>query len=109
MPASLGSTLNSLVSTLKTKNAHSRSKFISFTEDPFSEGVRCTGKKLQKLSLLLNMADTFLLFFQTILDMTFGAGGHSKALLHSLPDCKILALDRDPYAYKLAQELASER
>ena len=55
------------------------------------------------------MADTFLLFFQTILDMTFGAGGHSKALLHSLPDCKILALDRDPYAYKLAQELASER
>ena len=46
---------------------------------------------------------------QTILDMTFGAGGHSKALLSSLPECKILALDRDPAAYSLAQKLAAQR
>ena len=52
---------------------------------------------------------TLLFVFQTILDMTFGAGGHTKALLDHLPDCQILALDRDPYAYQLAQTLAEER
>ena len=41
--------------------------------------------------------------------MTFGAGGHSKAFLDSLPDCQILALDRDPQAHKVAQSLAEER
>ena len=38
--------------------------------------------------------------------MTFGAGGHSKALLERIPGCHILALDRDPTANNLAQELA---
>ena len=53
---------------------------------------------------------TFLVhILQTILDMTFGAGGHSRALLSSLPECTILALDRDPAAYSLAQKLAAQR
>lgn len=42
---------------------------------------------------------------QTILDMTFGAGGHSKALLESAPGIKILALDRDPTANNFAKKL----
>lgn len=38
------------------------------------------------------------------LDMTFGAGGHSERILKSVSDnsLKILALDRDPIAYKCA-------
>ncbi|XP_029438214.1 probable methyltransferase-like protein 15 isoform X2 [Rhinatrema bivittatum] len=43
---------------------------------------------------------------QCILDMTFGAGGHTKSILQQTPDVKIYALDRDPTAFKLAQQLS---
>lgn len=46
---------------------------------------------------------------QKLLDMTFGAGGHTKALLDSAPGCHVFALDRDPLAHKLASELAEDR
>lgn len=39
---------------------------------------------------------TFL--FQTYIDMTFGAGGHSEALLKACPDINIIGLDRDSSA-----------
>ncbi|OQV16838.1 putative methyltransferase-like protein 15-like protein [Hypsibius exemplaris] len=39
------------------------------------------------------------------LDMTFGAGGHSAALLETFPDCTIYALDRDPIARQYATAL----
>ena len=42
---------------------------------------------------------------KTYLDMTFGAGGHSAAILESNPLSKIYALDRDPIAIKLAHQL----
>ncbi|KAM7035119.1 12S rRNA N(4)-cytidine methyltransferase METTL15 isoform 1-T1 [Acridotheres tristis] len=42
---------------------------------------------------------------QLFLDMTFGAGGHSTALLESAGDIRVLALDRDPAAYRIAQQL----
>lgn len=45
---------------------------------------------------------------QIFLDMTFGAGGHSKELLKLNPNIKILALDRDPLAHKYAQELSKD-
>ncbi|XP_054011216.1 probable methyltransferase-like protein 15 homolog [Hylaeus anthracinus] len=41
-------------------------------------------------------------------DMTFGAGGHSKKILESSPDVKIFALDRDPVAYEFAQKLSEK-
>lgn len=41
--------------------------------------------------------------------MTFGAGGHSRALLDSIPDCHIIALDRDPLAFSIAEDLAKNR
>ncbi|KAJ8967653.1 hypothetical protein NQ317_011592 [Molorchus minor] len=45
---------------------------------------------------------------QTILDMTFGAGGHSRRILQVSPNIKLLALDRDPRAYGYAQQLQKE-
>ncbi|MBN3325003.1 MET15 protein, partial [Atractosteus spatula] len=42
------------------------------------------------------------------LDMTFGAGGHSRAILQEVPGITIYALDRDPVAYQLAQQLSSQ-
>jgi len=45
---------------------------------------------------------------KTYVDMTFGAGGHSKRLLQHSPDIKIFALDRDPLAYEYAQQLSQK-
>lgn len=43
---------------------------------------------------------------QVFLDMTFGSGGHTKAMLQKEPDITVYALDRDPTAYALAEQLA---
>ncbi|NP_001085383.1 methyltransferase like 15 S homeolog [Xenopus laevis] len=43
---------------------------------------------------------------QTILDLTFGAGGHTTSILRQASNIKILALDRDPAAFAIAQQLA---
>ncbi|XP_068436558.1 LOW QUALITY PROTEIN: 12S rRNA N4-methylcytidine (m4C) methyltransferase [Clinocottus analis] len=45
---------------------------------------------------------------QVVLDMTFGGGGHTKAILNMVHDVTVLALDRDPTAMSLAQQLAKE-
>jgi 16S rRNA (cytosine(1402)-N(4))-methyltransferase len=42
------------------------------------------------------------------MDMTFGSGGHTKTLLASKADIKVIALDRDPVAYEKAVQLAQE-
>lgn len=39
------------------------------------------------------------------IDMTFGAGGHSRKILAS-SNCRLVTLDRDPTAYEKAQRLA---
>ncbi|XP_078270984.1 12S rRNA N(4)-cytidine methyltransferase METTL15 [Rhinoraja longicauda] len=43
---------------------------------------------------------------QVFLDMTFGAGGHTKAILSQAPDISVFALDRDPMAYGIAQQVS---
>ncbi|KAM6980337.1 12S rRNA N(4)-cytidine methyltransferase METTL15 isoform 2-T2 [Aplochiton taeniatus] len=45
---------------------------------------------------------------QVFLDMTFGGGGHTKAILEDCSDVTVLALDRDPIAFSLAQQLAKQ-
>uniref|UniRef100_G3WTP4 12S rRNA N(4)-cytidine methyltransferase METTL15 n=1 Tax=Sarcophilus harrisii TaxID=9305 RepID=G3WTP4_SARHA len=41
-----------------------------------------------------------------ILDMTFGSGGHSRAILQKEVDVTLYVLDRDPTAYAIAQQLS---
>ncbi|XP_049877631.1 probable methyltransferase-like protein 15 homolog [Pectinophora gossypiella] len=41
------------------------------------------------------------------IDMTFGAGGHSRRLLESA-NCKLITLDRDPTAFEKAKKLAEQ-
>lgn len=38
--------------------------------------------------------------------MTFGAGGHTKAILEENPKARVVCLDRDPLAYINAEKLA---
>lgn len=45
---------------------------------------------------------------KSFLDMTFGAGGHTKKLLESAENIKIYALDRDPVAHEYATKLSNE-
>lgn len=45
---------------------------------------------------------------KTYIDMTFGAGGHTRRILQSAPDIKVIALDRDPDALQYAHQLADE-
>lgn len=45
---------------------------------------------------------------QVVLDMTFGGGGHTKVILNTVPEVTVLALDRDPTAVSLAEDLAKE-
>nr|CDS33421.2 hypothetical transcript [Hymenolepis microstoma] len=41
-------------------------------------------------------------------DLTFGAGGHTRALLTASPNVHVFCLDRDPLAIKYAHELSGE-
>lgn len=45
---------------------------------------------------------------KVFIDMTFGAGGHSRGILQKAPDATIYALDRDPIAHEYSIKLASE-
>ncbi|XP_016061652.1 PREDICTED: probable methyltransferase-like protein 15 isoform X3 [Miniopterus natalensis] len=43
---------------------------------------------------------------QIFLDMTFGSGGHTRAILQKESDITLYALDRDPVAYAIAERLS---
>ncbi|XP_074522416.1 12S rRNA N(4)-cytidine methyltransferase METTL15 isoform X2 [Halichoeres trimaculatus] len=45
---------------------------------------------------------------QVVLDMTFGGGGHTKAILNMVPEVTVLAVDRDPTAISLAEQLGKQ-
>ncbi|XP_050685253.1 probable methyltransferase-like protein 15 homolog isoform X2 [Leptidea sinapis] len=41
------------------------------------------------------------------IDMTFGAGGHSRKILESV-NCNLITVDRDPFAYEESKKLAAD-
>nr|XP_026690931.1 probable methyltransferase-like protein 15 isoform X2 [Ciona intestinalis] len=43
-----------------------------------------------------------------IIDMTFGAGGHTKFIMENYKHCKVIALDRDEKAFEIAQDLSKK-
>ncbi|XP_037685051.1 12S rRNA N4-methylcytidine methyltransferase [Choloepus didactylus] len=43
---------------------------------------------------------------QVFLDMTFGSGGHTRAILQKESNITLYALDRDPTAYAIAKQLS---
>ncbi|XP_058813078.1 probable methyltransferase-like protein 15 homolog [Topomyia yanbarensis] len=45
---------------------------------------------------------------ELFIDMTFGAGGHTREILKAAPSAKIIALDRDPVAHEMALALADK-
>lgn len=45
---------------------------------------------------------------KVFIDMTFGSGGHSRRLLDTNKNIKIIAVDRDPVAHERARQLAAE-
>ncbi|KAK7098946.1 hypothetical protein V1264_003156 [Littorina saxatilis] len=45
---------------------------------------------------------------ETIVDMTFGGGGHSKSILQRAQGITLVAADRDPVAFELAKQLEWE-
>lgn len=45
---------------------------------------------------------------KVIIDMTFGAGGHTTKILESSDNVKVIALDRDPVAHQFAQQLSQK-
>lgn len=45
---------------------------------------------------------------KTYIDMTFGAGGHTKRILQTAPDIKVIALDRDPDAIAYMNEISEQ-
>jgi 16S rRNA (cytosine1402-N4)-methyltransferase len=59
---------------------------------------------LQECLTLLQSAGTGIQ--KTFVDATFGAGGHTRALLDTVPDCKVFALDADPAAVDRAKTMA---
>ncbi|MFT7806871.1 putative methyltransferase-like protein 15 isoform X1 [Arapaima gigas] len=48
-------------------------------------------------------------FLKVFLDMTFGAGGHTRAVLNAAPGVTVYTLDRDPLAFQYAQQLSAEQ
>ena len=44
----------------------------------------------------------------TIIDLTFGSGGHSVEILRRYPQTKVFALDRDEQAISIANEMSKE-
>ncbi|CAH2983278.1 unnamed protein product [Chilo suppressalis] len=45
---------------------------------------------------------------EVYIDMTFGAGGHTRKILEAAPNCHVIALDRDPIAHEKAHQLSKD-
>ena len=48
-------------------------------------------------------------YLQVFVDMTFGAGGHTRRILQAAPKCRVYCLDRDPFAIEIAREMSEHK
>uniref|UniRef100_A0A1A7XK96 12S rRNA N(4)-cytidine methyltransferase METTL15 n=1 Tax=Iconisemion striatum TaxID=60296 RepID=A0A1A7XK96_9TELE len=80
------------------------------SSDPSEEASSVSAEKAPHTPVMLKEVLHYLDIqpAQVVLDMTFGGGGHTKAILKTAPEVTVLALDRDPTAFSLAQHLAEE-
>ena len=53
--------------------------------------------------------DVLMFSSQTFVDMTFGGGGHTKAIFERAPGCRVFGLDRDPVSAEIAKEFAEKK
>uniref|UniRef100_A0A8C5TS26 Methyltransferase like 15 n=1 Tax=Malurus cyaneus samueli TaxID=2593467 RepID=A0A8C5TS26_9PASS len=111
--------LNSVNMASLARRIHSSSKKLSDSESKEHTGQKCETEELHHntgnsdfgrlhIPVMLEEVVNFLSPQpgQLFLDMTFGAGGHTTALLEKASGITVYALDRDPTAYKIAQQLA---
>ncbi|KAJ8926052.1 hypothetical protein NQ315_009907 [Exocentrus adspersus] len=86
------------------------SSFIQIVKKLSTAVEKCVEERVPHIPVMVTEALTYLNpeRDQVILDMTFGAGGHSRRILEAVGNIKLLALDRDPTAFEYAQKLAEE-
>ncbi|CAN7999093.1 unnamed protein product [Ixodes hexagonus] len=94
-----GSFSRRLASVLKAKQFSSAVPHVETEKPQFTH----TPVMLKEVINALNIQDG-----QTFIDFTFGAGGHSKAILNSAKDVKVFGVDRDPTAHRKACSIAAE-
>ncbi|NXR45415.1 MET15 protein, partial [Hippolais icterina] len=111
--------LNSVNIAGLTRRIHSSSKNLSDSESKEQTVQKCETEELPQNTENSNLGRLHIPVMleevvnclspqpgQRFLDMTFGAGGHTTALLETASDITMYALDRDPTAYKIAQQLS---
>ncbi|KAK9512963.1 hypothetical protein O3M35_001262 [Rhynocoris fuscipes] len=65
-------------------------------------------RNLSHIPVMVEKVVKYLSSSNLIIDMTFGEGGHTKALLESSPKSSIICVDRDPNAFKTAELLSQQ-
>lgn len=89
------------------------SKNIHYSFKRYSQATNESNERIQKAPHVPVMVNEVLEYLKpspgnVYVDMTFGSGGHSTKILELSPGIKIFALDRDPVAHELAQELSKK-
>ncbi|NXU43399.1 MET15 protein, partial [Drymodes brunneopygia] len=111
--------LNSVNGASLARRIHSSSKKLSDSESEEETVQKCETEELPQstensdfgrlhIPVMLEEVVNFISPQpgQSFLDMTFGAGGHTAALLGTARDITVYALDRDPTAYEMALQLS---
>ncbi|KAG7468333.1 hypothetical protein MATL_G00141960 [Megalops atlanticus] len=90
-------------------NPHAFTSRRPVHQDSMKESSISAGKELHTPVMLKEVLHCLgLKPGQVFLDMTFGAGGHTKAILSAVPDVRVYALDRDPVAFHMMRQLSEE-
>ncbi|KAJ7344532.1 hypothetical protein JRQ81_000482 [Phrynocephalus forsythii] len=108
-PSGLGIWVRKMHTSLINKYGHEEKALHLNDKENLQSNVSSEGRGLLHIPVMVKEVIHFLApqNGQCFLDMTFGAGGHTTAIMEKATDIKIYALDRDPTAYELAQQLSA--